>query len=106
MKLLATLLFILLSPGILLTLPPVGKTIFMSLKTSLLAVAVHAVIFYLLLTYSSYIPILNMVEGFEDVNPSIAVAPTCDSAAGRPKMCVCETANQCASNNCTGGKCT
>lgn len=103
MKLLATLLFILLSPGVLLTLPPVGKNIFMSMKTSLMAVAVHAVVFYLLLTYASYIPILNMVEGFADtVDSSVGLAATCDSAAGRPKDCKCEVANQCASNNCAG----
>ena len=107
MRLLATLLFVLLSPGVLLTLPPVGRTVFMSMKTSLLAVAVHAVVFYLLLTYSSSIPLLNSIEGFNpSIDSSIATAPTCDSAAGRPKDCECETANQCASNNCTGGKCT
>jgi hypothetical protein len=103
MKLLATLLFVLLSPGILLTLPPVGRTVFMSMKTSLMAVAVHAVVFYLLLSYASYIPILNMIEGFQDkVDSSVGLAATCDSAAGRPKECKCEMANQCASNNCAG----
>ena len=39
------LLFVLLSPGVLVTLPPVGSQIFMSGKTSLIAVLVHAVIF-------------------------------------------------------------
>ena len=39
------LLFILLSPGLLLTLPPVGKSIFMSCKTSIVSVIVHAIIF-------------------------------------------------------------
>ena len=42
-----TLLFVVLSPGVLLTLPPVGSTIFRSGKTRLLAVFVHAVVFYL-----------------------------------------------------------
>lgn len=107
MKLLATLLFVLLSPGVLLTLPPVGKNVFMSLKTSLMAVAVHAVVFYLLLTYASYIPILNMVEGFEDkVDSSVGLAATCESAADRPKNCDCEDKNQCASKNCDNKKCT
>jgi len=40
-----TLLFILLSPGFLLTIPPVGKKILMSGQTSLVSVLVHAVIF-------------------------------------------------------------
>ncbi len=54
-----TVLFIVLSPGVLLTLPPVGSKIFMSGKTSLLAVAVHAVVFYLVAMY-----VLPAVEGF------------------------------------------
>jgi hypothetical protein len=39
-----TVLFILLQPGILVTLPPVGK-LFMSEKTSLIAILVHAALF-------------------------------------------------------------
>lgn len=62
----ATVLFVLLSPGVLLTLPPVGSRIFMSGKTSLLAVLVHAVVFYLLLANHRSIPVLNVIfEGFE-----------------------------------------
>lgn len=65
MLLLATLLFIVLSPGVLLTLPPVGSKILMSGKTSLIAVLVHAVVFYLVLCFRDRIPIVNMIEGFE-----------------------------------------
>jgi hypothetical protein len=65
MLLLATLLFVVLSPGILLTLPPVGSKIFMSGKTSLIAVLVHAVVFYLILCFRDRLPIVNMIEGFE-----------------------------------------
>ncbi len=62
----ATLLFILLSPGVLLTLPPVGGKIFMSGKTSLIAVLVHAVVFYVLLSMRRQIPVVNMIfEGFQ-----------------------------------------
>uniref|UniRef100_A0A6C0DCN4 Uncharacterized protein n=1 Tax=viral metagenome TaxID=1070528 RepID=A0A6C0DCN4_9ZZZZ len=39
------LLFIALSPGILLTLPPVGKKVFMSGQTSIESVLVHALVF-------------------------------------------------------------
>jgi Protein of unknown function (DUF3339) len=46
-KLATVLLFILLSPGLLLTLPPVGKKVFMSGKTSVVAVLVHAAVFYI-----------------------------------------------------------
>jgi hypothetical protein len=66
MLLLATVLFVLLSPGVLLTLPPVGGQIWMSRKTSLLAVAVHALVFYVLLSMRRQIPVLNVIfEGFE-----------------------------------------
>ena len=62
----ATVLFILLSPGVLLTLPPIGGKIFMSGKTSLIAVLVHAVVFYILLSSRRQIPVLNVIlEGFE-----------------------------------------
>ena len=64
MLLLATLLFVVLSPGILLTLPPVGSKIFMSGKTSVIAVLVHALVFYLILCFRDSIPIVNMIEGF------------------------------------------
>jgi hypothetical protein len=46
---LVILLFIILSPGVLLTLPPIGGKIFMSGKTSMTAVLVHAVVFGLAL---------------------------------------------------------
>jgi len=39
------ILFILLSPGILVTIPPVGKNLFMSCQTSPSAVLFHAVVF-------------------------------------------------------------
>jgi hypothetical protein len=62
----ATVLFVLLSPGVLLTLPPIGGKIFMSGKTSLVAVLVHAVVFYILLSMRRQIPVINMIfEGFE-----------------------------------------
>lgn len=61
-------LFVLLSPGLLLTLPPVGKKIFMSCQTSVLAVFVHAIVFAILLSYLPYIPILNRLDGFQGTN--------------------------------------
>ena len=53
------LLFVLLSPGVLLTIPPVGKKIWMSGKTSLLSVCVHALIFVLVMR------LLNVRERFQ-----------------------------------------
>ena len=70
MLLLATVLFVLLSPGVLLTLPPVGGRIWMSGKTSLVAVLVHAGVFYLILSMRRQIPVLNVVlEGFNEPMP-------------------------------------
>jgi len=62
--LVAAVLFFLLSPGVLLTLPPVGKKIFMSGQTSLESVLVHAAVFaaalYLLKKNGAW----GMKEGF------------------------------------------
>ena len=58
---LEVILFILLSPGLLLTLPPVNKKIFFSLKTSFLAVLVHALIFATILYYS------GRIDGFQTI---------------------------------------
>lgn len=56
----AIALFILLSPGLLVTLPPVGK-LFMSNKTSVVAVLVHAIIFAVALTLFK-----SVKEGFQN----------------------------------------
>ncbi len=64
MKFLATILFIVLSPGVLLTLPPVGKKLFASGKTSLLAVLVHAVVFYIVLRCFTSMTAVRRLEGF------------------------------------------
>jgi hypothetical protein len=45
------LLFILLSPGVLLTLPPGSKGIFRSGQTSLVAVGVHTLVFALVFSF-------------------------------------------------------
>jgi hypothetical protein len=62
----AVVLFVLLSPGLLLTLPPVGKKIFMSRQTSVAAVLVHALVFAILLMNVSKIPLLNQLDGFQN----------------------------------------
>jgi len=58
-----TFLFILLSPGFLLTIPPVGKKLFMSGQTSTSAVLVHAAIFTAVL-YGIISTNKRGVEGF------------------------------------------
>ncbi len=62
MKLLClAILFFLLSPGVLLTLPPVGKKIFMSGQTSVMAAAVHAIVFVLIVAWCEK---SGVIEGF------------------------------------------
>ncbi len=56
------ILFFLLSPGVLLTLPPVGKKIWMSGETSVMAAFVHAIVFAGLLYILHQ---QGMIEGFK-----------------------------------------
>ena len=86
MYFLATLLFIVLSPGFLLTLPAVGKSVFMSGKTSTLSVLVHALVFYLVLSFRRYIPIVNMIEGFQmDVQAATAAVSKAEAELVKAK---------------------
>jgi hypothetical protein len=84
MLLTATVLFIILSPGLLLTLPPVGKKVWMSGKMSVISVFVHAVVFFALMAYRKSIPLLNQLEGFQ------TAASTCTDECG-----TCPTGQQC-----------
>lgn len=56
-------LFFVLSPGVLLTLPPGSRGVLMSRQTSLLAAAVHALVFVLV---AGYIRRNYTWEGFEE----------------------------------------
>lgn len=87
---LAAVLFLLLSPGVLLTLPPVGPKILMSGKTSLIAVAVHAIVFYVLLSYLS-----DAYEGFK----------ACPETKDKPAGCTCSPRNYTRGNCAAGLKC-
>ena len=66
-----TLLFILLSPGLLLTLPPIGRGIFMSGKTSMMAIIVHAVVFYIVAYLLRSYGIVQL-DGFADTVAPVA----------------------------------
>ena len=91
-----TLLFILLSPGVLLTLPPVGNKIFCSGKTSLSAVLVHAVVFYIAVAY--ILP--GVLEGFEDEKEE------CKVEKDKPEGCKCAPNNYTRANCAAGLQCT
>ena len=95
MKLLATLLFILLSPGLLLTIPPVGKKLFRSGETSIQSILVHAVLFFGLLMLFDKID-----EGFQN-----EAEPTCDGVINKAAGCSCLIPKECASAKCTKRVC-
>ena len=56
----AAMLFIILSPGFLITLPPVGGKLFMSYRTSLFSILVHSLVF------AAGIYFLNKFEAFQN----------------------------------------
>jgi hypothetical protein len=60
------LLFFILSPGVLLTLPPAGRGIFMSGQTSILAAFVHALVFAFILANKRQIPVVRELVAFAD----------------------------------------
>ena len=66
--LVAVVLFILLSPGLLLTVPAVGNKAFtvMSGQTSIGAILLHTFLFYLM-----YKQLLNIYEGFDEERDKI-----------------------------------
>jgi len=76
--LLATILFVLLSPGVLLTLPAGSRGIIMSGETSLLAVLVHAVLFYFLVPFLAPTASKLGIEGFQDSSDDL---PPCTDEA-------------------------
>lgn len=83
--LLPTLLFVLLSPGVLLTLPPKGKGIWMSGQTSLISVLVHAVVFAVAF---SYLRSSGMFEGFADAAAAAADGCTAGTKKDASGNCV------------------
>ena len=92
--LVAGLLFFILSPGVLLTIPPCSKGLFMSNQTSIAAAAVHAVVFvavsYLLMSIGE--KFVNMPGGGGPGGP-----PGRPSPPGRPGP-PSGPANQCFGN--------
>ena len=57
-------LFFILSPGILLTLPPGSRGVLVSGQTSVAAAAVHALVF-MVAAYLLYVYVVRPSEGFE-----------------------------------------
>jgi hypothetical protein len=97
MMLVATLLFILLSPGVLLTLPAGSKGIVMSGQTSLMAVLVHAVLFYFLVPFLAPTARRLGLEGFQgDAAPPGGAIPCTDEMCAPSGLKCCAGATSCA----------
>ena len=90
--LLPTALFIALSPGVLVTLPPGRGPMFASGKTSLVAVFVHAAVFYLAMWF-----LPRVIEGMENEKK--------DATAKKVSGVQCNMSSECDSGVCTNGKC-
>lgn len=80
------LLFVTLQPGILLTLPAVGRSVFMSGKTSVHAVFVHAFVFLIAVHllrrvryFEGFAPFGSLAQGF--ATKAIQVSPSPDVKA-------------------------
>lgn len=87
-------LFFVLSPGVLLTIPPCSKGLFMSGQTSLIAAAVHAVVF-VIAAHIIHHHILRRVMGFMDGNETRqTVAGLCSSPSD------CAPGQSCVDGNC------
>jgi hypothetical protein len=119
MYLTLAVLFFVLSPGVLLTLPPVGRKIFMSGKTSLVAAAVHAVVFWLVLKYLNscgvfegfqYLQFTNVNKPCDDTKPPCKHGTTCFNGICKANKRVQEDCNPteppcAAALFCSNGKC-
>ena len=82
------ILFFVLSPGVLLTLPPVGKKIWMSGQTSITSALVHAVVF---------VGILYLIQQNTDVMEGFA-----------PSLCGgkrCTPGQECCDGRCSDSNC-
>ncbi len=72
-------LFFVLSPGVLLTLPPVGKKIWMSGQTSITSALVHAIVF---------VGILYLIQqNIETFGPRQRGNRDCEGREGTPGCC-------------------
>jgi hypothetical protein len=74
--LLVAVLFFVLSPGVLLTLPPGSRGVFASGQTSLAAAAVHALVF-MVAVHFLWVLVIRPAEGFTAPPTSMPTVPSC-----------------------------
>jgi hypothetical protein len=75
--LLIAVLFFVLSPGVLLTLPPGGRGVFMSGQTSLAAAAVHTLVF-VAAVHLLWVYVIRPTEGFTSHPSEVSFCGPCD----------------------------
>jgi len=90
------ILFFLLSPGVLLTLPSGSKGVWMSGQTSVIAALVHSFVFVLVLT------LVNKYLWRREKFFAKKKAPPTKAAAGT----ACKTGSTCQSGTCSGANAT
>jgi len=69
------ILFFILSPGVLLTLPPGSRGVFTSGQTSLAAAAVHALVF-MVVAHLLWVYVVHPAEGFTAHAAAVQPCPT------------------------------
>ena len=77
LHLLVGVLFFVLSPGVLLTLPPGSRGILASCQTSLAAAAVHALVF-MVAVHLLYVYVIRPTEGFTSHVSEVSLCGSCD----------------------------
>lgn len=75
--LLVAVLFFVLSPGVLLTLPPGSRGVFASGQTSIAAAAVHALVF-MVAVYFLWTLVIRPAEGFTSHESEVSFCGPCD----------------------------
>jgi len=106
---LQVLLFVLLSPGVILTLPPVGSKVFFSGKTSIVAVLVHAAVFALVYHLAKKAIKKYNLDGFKscaNTGERVSDASECCTGAMNSNMvCVCRNTGKTpiSVNECCSG---
>ncbi len=93
----AAILFFVLSPGVLLTIPPGSKGLFMSGQTSVLAALVHAVVFVVALHCVRRCA--SRMETFADVKPTMCKSDK-DCKGLETGDCFCGNGECGGGNNC------
>ena len=76
--LLVAVLFFVLSPGVLLTLPPGSRGVFASGQTSIAAAAVHALVFMVAVHFLWVLVIRPLNEGFTSHESEVSFCGPCD----------------------------